>query len=204
MADEDRLILDSLTGKHELLSIDPTDPETTQVVRIEHAGRDLEVIMPLFYEGIGIGEVVAAAVDRETVFVLCRHDRPLDDHYGILGLLVVAVPYREGRYRAVIAHATHALEESTDEREGLGLYAVTPAQAPVEDREGGRAELRRLRDRIDELESYVHRLEHDLGNQIFRLENKLIDKIHQLENKFIDKIHRLEIDLIRSSTRPPS
>jgi hypothetical protein len=43
MADEDRLILDRLAGKHELLSIDPTDPETTQVVRIERAGRTLEV-----------------------------------------------------------------------------------------------------------------------------------------------------------------
>jgi hypothetical protein len=122
MADEPRVILDQLTDKHELLPFDPTDPDATQVVAVEHGGRTLEVIVPLLYDGTRIGEVVTAAVTGETVFLLCRHDRPLDDDHGTLGLLVVAVPDREGRYRAVIAHATHALEQGTDERQGLGLY----------------------------------------------------------------------------------
>jgi hypothetical protein len=378
MAETDGLILDQLTDKHELLTFDPTDPDATQVVTVEHGGRTLEVIVPLLYDDTRIGEVVASAVSDEMIFLLCRHDRPLDDDHGTLGLLVVAIPYREGRYRTVIAHATHALEQSTDERAGLGLYPAirpmtgtsrerptghdailacyrarpfrpfvietasgerfsvhkpdsiafspgwdamilwsdpgrftevdtaditqvtledpetiepaptagtvdqppsegtgqeperptgvdairafyhahpfrpflivtasggrfpirrpetiaipakasyliltsqpegivriaatdvaavreiapddpeaiepdTPAEDALEDREGFRAELRRLRGRIDELEGYVHRLEHDLGKQIFRLENKLVDRIHLLE-----------ID-IRSSRRP--
>jgi hypothetical protein len=121
MADEARMILDRLTDKHELLPFDPADPDSTQVVTVEHDGRTLEVIVPLLFDDTRIGEVVAAAVAGQTAFVLCRHDKPLDDDHGTLGLLVVAVPYREGLYRAVIAHATYALEAGTDQREGLGL-----------------------------------------------------------------------------------
>jgi hypothetical protein len=138
MADEDGVIIDQLTDKHELLPFDPTDPDATQVVAVEHGGRTLEVIVPLLYDDTRIGEVVAAAVAGETMFVLCRHDRPLDESHGTLGLLVVAVPDRDGRYRAVIAHATYALEESTDEREGLGLFAaIPPGTGPERERRTG-------------------------------------------------------------------
>jgi hypothetical protein len=138
MAEEAGLILDQLTDKHELLPFDPDDPDATQVVAVEHGGWTLEVIVPLLYDDTRIGEVVASAVASEMVFVLCRQDRPLEDDYGTLGLLVVAVPYRDGRYRAVIAHATHALEQSTDEREGLGLVAaIPPGTGPERERRTG-------------------------------------------------------------------
>jgi hypothetical protein len=92
MADEAHLILDRLTDKHELLPFDPADPDSTRVVTVEHGGRTLEVIVPLLYDDTRIGEVVAAAVAGNTAFVLCRHDRPLDDFHGTPGLVVVAVP----------------------------------------------------------------------------------------------------------------
>jgi hypothetical protein len=64
--------------------------------------------------------VLAPAVVGAIVFLLCRHDRPLDDDYGTLGLLVVARPHPDGRHRAVIAHSTFRLET-------LGLYPVPAA-----------------------------------------------------------------------------
>jgi hypothetical protein len=139
--DDARLILDRLTNDHELLPFDPDDPEATQVLAVEHGGRTLEVLVPLLYDDTRVGEVVTSAVSGETVFLLCRHDRPLDDSLGTLGLLVVAVPHREGRYRAVIAHATYALERGTDEREGLGLY---PPARPGEGRPTGVDAIRAL------------------------------------------------------------
>jgi hypothetical protein len=120
MAHEDRVPLDRLTHKHELLPYDPTNSEWTQVLAVEHGGRTLEVIVTLIYD-TRIGEVVAAAVDGEVVFLLCRLDRAFDDYYGMLGFLVVAIPYKDGRYRAVIAHSTYSLE-GDGQTAGLGLY----------------------------------------------------------------------------------
>src|SRR4051812_23626768 len=128
MADEARVILDRLTDKHELLPFDPTDPDATQVVAVEHGGRTLEVIVPLYYDGTRIGAVVAAAADGAVLFLLCRHDRPLDEYLGTLGLLVVAIPSEDGRYRAVIAHSTYSLD-GDGTLAGLGLYPP-PRAAP--------------------------------------------------------------------------
>src|SRR4051812_46958560 len=112
MAGEDRVILDRLAHKHKLMPCDPTDPERTQVEPVEHGGQTREVIVPLLYDGTRIGEVAAAAADGEVVFVLCRHDRPFYDDCDTLELLVVALPYKDGLYRAVIAHATCSMEGS--------------------------------------------------------------------------------------------
>jgi hypothetical protein len=120
MAYEDRVPLDRLTHKHESYPYDPTDPELTQVLAVEHGGRTLEVIVPLF-DDARIGEVVAAAADGAVLFLLCRYDRPFDDFWGTLGFLVVAIPYKDGRYRAVIAHYTHSLD-GDGKAAGLGLY----------------------------------------------------------------------------------
>ena len=121
MAREDEAPLDMLTDKHELWPYNPDDAERTEVVAVEHGGRRLEVIVPLLYDGFRVGEVVTAAVAGETVFLLGRYDRPLSDDLGTPGLLVVAVPHRDGRYRAVIAHATYSLD-GDGHVAGLGLH----------------------------------------------------------------------------------
>jgi hypothetical protein len=120
MAYGDFVPLDRLTHKHELFSYDPTNPELTQVLVVEHGGRTREVIVPLFYDA-RIGEVVAAAGDGAVLFVLCRYDRPFDNSWGTLGFPVVAIPSKDGRYRAVIAHYTHSLD-GDGKAAGLGLY----------------------------------------------------------------------------------
>jgi hypothetical protein len=115
MGDENRTILDCLDDKHELSSLDLNYPECYQVLQITQDGRDLQVIVPLFYDGTRVGEVLASAMVGEIVFLLCRHDKEYGDGYGTLGLLVVAKPHPDGRHRAVIAHTTFNLET-------LGLY----------------------------------------------------------------------------------
>jgi hypothetical protein len=102
-----------------------------------------------------VGEVVAAAISGETVFLLGRLDRPIDDRLGTPGLLVVAVPHRDGRFRAVIAHATYSLE-GDGRREGLGLdpapgagagaVAAPEAASPGPGRPPGPDDLRAFRD----------------------------------------------------------
>jgi hypothetical protein len=115
MGDENRTILDRLSDKHELLSLDLNYPELHQVLQVTQDGRDLQVIVPLFYDGTRVGEVLASSVVGEIVFLLCRHDKDHGYGYGVLGLLVVAKPHPDGRHRAVIAHTTFSLET-------LGLY----------------------------------------------------------------------------------
>ena len=107
---EDRTPIDELTDKHELMTFDPDNPEFTQVLRAEREGRTFEVVVPIFLDRTRVGEVVNAAVDGETVFILCRYDRPLDDFNEVVGLLVVAVPNGDRRHRAVIAHTTYSFE----------------------------------------------------------------------------------------------
>jgi hypothetical protein len=119
MADEN-VPIDFLIYKHLFLSCDPTDPKLNQILVVEHGGRTLEVIVPLCYDA-RIGEFVAAAADGAVVFLLCRYDRPFDDFWGTLGFLVVAIPYKDGRYRAAIAHSTYALE-GHGKLAGFGLY----------------------------------------------------------------------------------
>ena len=127
MAREDETPLDRLTIRHELMPYDSDDAERTEIVTVEHGGRRLEVIVPLLFDGLRVGEVVAAAVAGETVFLLGRYDRPLDADLGTPGLLVVAVPHRDGRYRAVIAHATYSLE-GDGHVAGLGLHPASGSQ----------------------------------------------------------------------------
>jgi hypothetical protein len=115
MGDENRTILDQLSDKHELMSLDLDFPECYQVLQINQDGRDLQVIVPLFFDGTRVGEVLASFMVGEIVFLLCRHDKDYGDGYGVLGLLVVAKPHPDGRHRAVIAHTTFSLER-------LGLY----------------------------------------------------------------------------------
>jgi hypothetical protein len=118
MPREERQFIDLLTDKHELLYYYyRSDEDLTQILDIECDGRPLQVIVPLFYDGTRIGEVVHQAMVDNVVFLLCRHDKPFDAFYGTLGLLVVAIPQGEGRYRAVIAHTTFSLER-------LNLYPV--------------------------------------------------------------------------------
>jgi hypothetical protein len=97
------------------MSLDRDFPECFQVLQVPLEGRDHRVIVPLFFDGTRVGEVLASAVVGEIVFLLCRHDKDHGDGYGTLGLLVVARPHPDGRPRAVIAHTTFRLET-------LGLY----------------------------------------------------------------------------------
>jgi hypothetical protein len=125
MPREDRLLIDQLTDKHELSYYypgDSDDPDLTQFLEIECNGRKLQVLVPLFYDGTRIGEVVHQAMVDNVVFLLCRHDKPFDAFYGTLGLLVVAIPQGEGCYRAVIAHTTFSLEK-------LNLFPVRRDEA---------------------------------------------------------------------------
>jgi hypothetical protein len=115
MGNENQTILDQLSDKHELLSLDLDFPECYQVLQVPHEARTLEVIVPLFFDGTRVGEVLASAMVGEIVFLLCRHDKDHGYGYGVLGLLVVARPHPDGRHRAVIAHTTFSLET-------LGLY----------------------------------------------------------------------------------
>jgi hypothetical protein len=120
MGNENETILDQLSHKHELLSLDLNYPECYQVLQVPQDGRDLRVIVPLFYDGIRIGGVVASAEAGDLLFLLCRHDRPHGYGQGVLGLLVVARPHPDGRHRAVIAHTTYSLRT-------LGLDPVPAA-----------------------------------------------------------------------------
>jgi hypothetical protein len=88
MAYEDYVPLDRLTHKHESYPYDPTNPELTQVLAVEHGGRTLEVIVPLF-DDARIGEVVAAAADGSVLFLLCRYVRPFDDFWGTPPMVVI-------------------------------------------------------------------------------------------------------------------
>jgi hypothetical protein len=115
MGNENQTILDQLSDKHELLSLDLNYPECYQVLQVTLDGRDLRVIVPLFYDGIRVGEVLASTMVGEIAFLLCRHDKDYGYGNGVLGLLVVAKPHLDGRHRAVIAHTTFSLER-------LGLY----------------------------------------------------------------------------------
>lgn len=81
----------------------------------------MEVVVPVFYDEPRVGEVVSAAIACRTLFRLGRYDRQHDSQYGTLGRLVVAVPHRDGRYRAAIAHTTYS-QEGDGRLKGLGLY----------------------------------------------------------------------------------
>jgi hypothetical protein len=59
MGNENQTILDCLSDKPELLSLDLDFPECDQVLQVPRDGRDLQVIVPLFYDGIRVGGVVA-------------------------------------------------------------------------------------------------------------------------------------------------
>jgi hypothetical protein len=132
MAREDEVTCDQLSDRHELWRYDPTNPESTQVVSVEHGGEALEVIVPLYFDGLRVGEVVAAAVVGRIALLLCRHDRPLDGYDGVPGLLVVALPHPDGRHRSVIAHATFALEKP-----GLGpMFRAGPEAGAAADPTG--------------------------------------------------------------------
>jgi hypothetical protein len=108
---------------------------------------------------------------------------------GANSLILTSQP--DGVVRVATAEITAIREIAPDDPEAI--TPIPPAEVAVKDREGLRAELRRLRGRDADLEGEVRRIEHDLGN-----------KIHRLEIDLGNKIHRLEIDLIRSSARRPS
>jgi hypothetical protein len=110
MGKENEAILDRLIHKHELVRLNLINPELHQVLRITQDGRDLQVIVPLFFDGIRVGEVLASSMVGEIVFLLCRHDKDYGYGQGVLGLLVVAKPHPDGRHRTVIAHTTYSLE----------------------------------------------------------------------------------------------
>jgi hypothetical protein len=69
MGNKNSTVLDRLSDKHELLSLILDFPECYQVLQVTQDGRDLQVIVPLFYDGTRVGEVLASALVGEIVFL---------------------------------------------------------------------------------------------------------------------------------------
>ncbi len=91
MGNENETILDQLSDKHELPSLDLNYPDSYQVLQVQQDGRDLQVIVLLSYDDTWVGEVLASSMVGEIVFLLCPallrpgdpdSDRGVDDAPG--------------------------------------------------------------------------------------------------------------------------